>query len=91
MKTLWLVLALLGLNTVVIAQERSSGARESVVTTQTDTELRNELEALKGQLKAVQDETKRRMACQQTTRVSTATGCVDIPGLEDKVRARKNP
>lgn len=91
MKTLWLLPVLLGFTTVATAQERASGARESMVTAQTDTELRNEMEALKGQLKAVQDETKRRMACQQTTRVSTATGCVDIPGLEDKVRVRRKP
>lgn len=89
MKKIILLVGLLALTGGVWAQERSSGARESVVTTQADTELRNELEALKGQLKAVQDETKRRMACQQATRVSTATGCVDIPGLEEKVRNRK--
>ncbi len=83
-------LLLLALAGGVNAQDRATSARESVETTQDDTDLRNQLEALKAQLQAVQAETARRMACQQTTRVSTATGCVDIPGLEEKVRDRRN-
>jgi hypothetical protein len=91
MKTyILLTLLLVGANLGVAAQGRDSGTRESFASSQEETELQNQLEILNGQLSAIQTEMKRRMDCQQKTRVSTATGCVDIPGLEGATLNRVN-
>jgi hypothetical protein len=83
MKThLLLTLLLVGTSLNLAAQGRDAGTRESFATNQEETELQNQLEIINGQLGAIQTEMKRRMDCQQNTRVSTATGCIDIPGLE---------
>jgi hypothetical protein len=90
MKTLSLIFASLFIGNWALAQERSASGREAVESMQEETILKNDLEAMKAQLQAMTKETQRRMACQQATRVSTATGCVDIPGLEGLVAARRN-
>ncbi len=89
MKTIYTALAITALLIMPsLAQERSAGSRTSVSAQQEETKMINELETLQGRLKVLQEETRRRMGCQQTTRVSTATGCADIPGLEAQVLNR---
>lgn len=62
------------------AQETTS-QRKGIANTQDVTTVALRITQLQAQLAAVEKETLRRLQCQAETKVSTQTGCAEVPGL----------
>lgn len=71
--------------TLAYAQETTS-QNKGISSQQDATTVSLRITQLQAQLAAVEKETLRRLQCQADTKVSTATGCAEVPGLRERAQ-----